>query len=390
MSKFPLSIFTRYLWIGCLVILFPVLRAQESDDPINTQAELAQVRSAIAEVDRWLEQAGRQRPGYESNLRNADLQLQATYRQLESTRLQIRTGEEQQSSLEQEVAGRQDRIGRQSKLLGQTLRSIYYGGRQSDLKLVMNQENPATVARMLYYQQRIADSRQTAISSYRSDLRLLASSMTALKLAGEALDREQEQLAAQTRKLSELLELRKQSLAALDAEIASQAARRERLEADRNTLEALLRRIDEATASIPRPDTGQAFATLQGQLPWPAQGRLLSQFDDPYGDGSLRRQGVVIEDSAGNPVQAIHSGRVVFADWLRGYGLLTIVDHGDGYMSLYGYNQSLAKAAGDWVNAGEILARVGNSGDQSLDGVYFEIRHNGRPVNPLRWCRSLR
>ncbi|MGH8360512.1 MAG: murein hydrolase activator EnvC family protein, partial [Pseudomonas sp.] len=131
------------------------------------------------------------------------------------------------------------------------------------------------------------------------------------------------------------------------------------------------------------------FASARGKLPWPVDGRLLSRFGETRGDDTLaKRDGVMISAGAGTQVHAIHGGRVVFADWLRGAGLLVILDHGNGYLSLYGHNQTLLKAAGDVVKAGESISTVGNSGGQDTPALYFAIRQQGRPSDPAQWCRT--
>ncbi|THG71716.1 peptidase M23, partial [Pseudomonas sp. A-1] len=130
------------------------------------------------------------------------------------------------------------------------------------------------------------------------------------------------------------------------------------------------------------------FAQARGRLPWPVDGQLLARFGAPRGDARLKWDGVLIGAAAGTRVRAIHDGRVVFADWLRGAGLLVIVDHGGGYLSLYGHNQTLLKAAGDLVKAGEAIATVGTSGGQDTPALYFAIRQQGQPSDPLRWCRA--
>ena len=133
----------------------------------------------------------------------------------------------------------------------------------------------------------------------------------------------------------------------------------------------------------------QPFGKLKGKLPWPVVGKPSNRFGRYRNGTSLRWQGLTIPSTEGNRVEAIHSGRIVFADWLRGSGLLVIIDHGDGYMSLYAHNQSLLKEIGDWVNPGDTIATVGNSGGQQRSGLYFEIRHNGKPTDPKRWCKRV-
>jgi septal ring factor EnvC (AmiA/AmiB activator) len=132
-------------------------------------------------------------------------------------------------------------------------------------------------------------------------------------------------------------------------------------------------------------DTEEPFAGLKGKLAWPVQGRLAGDYGQPRGTGPVKWNGVLLEAAAGVPVRAVYHGRVAFADWLQGLGLLVIVDHGAGYMSLYGHNEALLKESGDWVEPGEPIAQVGDTGGQTRPGLYFEIRYNGEPVNPHPW-----
>jgi septal ring factor EnvC (AmiA/AmiB activator) len=137
------------------------------------------------------------------------------------------------------------------------------------------------------------------------------------------------------------------------------------------------------------PVTEEPFASRKGELAWPAKGRIGARFGSARGVGRLYWDGVLIEAPEGGEVRSVHYGRVAFADWLRGFGLLLIIDHGDGYMTLYGYNQSLFKETGEWVEAGEVIAQVGRSGGRSTSGVYFGIRHNGEPIDPKKWCKKI-
>ena len=170
-------------------------------------------------------------------------------------------------------------------------------------------------------------------------------------------------------------------LAQLETETRSNEAQRKRLLRDRNRLQELLQEL----AIRAEKDDGQDFAARKGALPWPVGGEILSSFGQSRADGRLRWQGTYIGTEPGAQVRAVHRGRVVFAEWLRGFGLLTIVDHGDNYMSLYGYADVLLKQPGDRVESGEQIANSGRSGGQNTDGLYFEIRQAGKPVNPAAW-----
>ena len=382
----PASVISSVIRAGLLAASLLCVHVRAADDPVDTVAELATVRQAIEEIDAWLDQASTQRPQYEQQLHDTELQLQDIYQQLTAARLQIADTEFELVRLEQQSEQLETQLTSASSLMQEQLRSVYMNGQQSQLKLILSQEDPAIASRMLYYHQIIARSRLEQIEEFRSTLEDLAQVRQQLDSSRQLLTRQQDAMQVQNLALADLRSQRQQALRQFDEEISAQTSRREQLIADRSTLEALLEQINRAVESLPSPRESRDFATLQGSIPWPANGSLLSEFDDPYGDGSLRRQGVVIAGEDGAPVRAVHGGRIVFADWLRGYGLMTIIDHGDGYLSLYGYNRNLELPAGSRVNAGDIVAKIGNSGGQTQTGVYFEIRHNGRPVNPLDWC----
>ena len=160
------------------------------------------------------------------------------------------------------------------------------------------------------------------------------------------------------------------------------------LQLDQVELQRVLDMIEEALVNLELPDEYRAFGELRGDMPWPLQGKRRNRFGQSRNSGNLRWQGVTIAAPEGSTVQAIHHGRVVYADWLRGSGLLLILAHGDGYMSLYAHNQTLLREVGEWVSAGSAIATVGDSGGQQSAALYFEIRHNGKPQNPTRWCKG--
>jgi len=232
--------------------------------------------------------------------------------------------------------------------------------------------NRARAEKMRAIRQRMSDLAETEKDIQREELML-----------AQLHDEQQRELAALNRNQVE----RQAVVAQLTRELQDQGQQLDRLQTDERELKTLIRGIEEALADIPAEHPQQQrFARLRGQLPWPAAGRITYTFGAPK-LGSLRWDGVMISAPEGREVRAVHHGRVAFADWLRGFGLLLIVDHGDGYMTLYGHNQSLFKEAGDWVDVNEPVALVGSSGGREQSGVYFGIRHQGRPVNPAKWCR---
>jgi septal ring factor EnvC (AmiA/AmiB activator) len=174
----------------------------------------------------------------------------------------------------------------------------------------------------------------------------------------------------------------------LTAEMASRGGELSRLQDDRDGLQALIEQINRVIADIPELEDLTPFTDAKGGMPWPVAGNLLTQYGQTYGNGQLRRQGIIIGTDAGSPVRAIHPGRVVFSDWLRGSGNLLVVDHGNAYISLYAHTQQLIKHSGDWVNRGEPVAISGTDGGSGEPGIYFEIRRNSQTVNPVEWLEQ--
>lgn len=285
-------------------------------------------------------------------------------------------------------------IEAQRRQLGREVRMSFLMGRQERLKLVLNQEDPARLSRMLAYYEYLQRRRVARISDVRAaverlDLNRRQMEQEQTRLDAVLLEQEINRQRLEVRQIE-----REQVLARLDADIRKRGGEVARLERDRKRLTGLLDRLQreqerreaERDIEVEARIQQRRFGKLKGKLSWPAQGRINAGFGAPKGSG-LRWDGALIAAPAGNEVSVIHGGRVVFADWLKGYGLLMIVDHGDGYMSLYGYNQSLFRSAGDWVTAGEVIGVVGNSGGRSQPALYFGIRHKGKPVDPARWCK---
>ena len=178
------------------------------------------------------------------------------------------------------------------------------------------------------------------------------------------------------------------AVAKLNDSIRDKGEKLKQKERDRQELEKLLAAIEEAVVNLEVPEDFQAFGKARGKMPWPIKGKPSNRFGKSRNEGKMRWQGVTIPAKEGTTVRAIHHGRVVYSDWLRGSGLLLIIDHGDGYMSLYAHNQSLLRDVGEWVSAGTPISTVGDSGGLERSALYFEIRHQGKPTDPARWCRG--
>ena len=358
--------------------------AQESANP----RELKRLQAAIATLQQELKQVRGKHSALESQLQRDEVAIG-------KLRLAIEDNNNKRKLLTAELAQlreRQQRLEQQRKtqqgLIAAQLRSAYQLGNEKSLKVLLNQEDPALISRAMTYLAYFNRARLQQIASFNTtiaELRALEPDIIATSLelqrAGEKLANDQAQLADQQQS-------RERTLASLASSISSKKAKLEQYQKDRARLEALLNTVEDVTRTFATIDDAQPFAKRKGKMKWPAGGKLINRFGSRRQDGGLKWQGVEIRSKAGAQVKAIHHGRVVFADWFGGQGLLIIIDHGDGYMSLYGHNQSLLKATGDWVGTGEPIAQVGTSGGRSEPGLYFEIRHKGKANNPASWCRS--
>jgi len=270
--------------------------------------------------------------------------------------------------------------------LAQQLRAAYMIGREEPLKLLLNQQDPARAGRMFAYYSYFGRARAGVIAAIDTDIRALATLDAQLAADEQRLDDLQ---TATTDELAQLETARAQRDAALltikaDSRNSSQAL--QRLQAQQGALTALLRDLKRALAPFPS-DANGAFGNLRGRLTWPVGGHLAARFGQVRA-GGLKWDGMLIDTERGADVRAVYRGRVIYADWLPGLGLLTIIDHGEGYLSLYGHNDRLYKAVGDTVSAGDVIAASGDSGGSSRPQLYFEIRKGSRPVDPGPWFRQ--
>jgi septal ring factor EnvC (AmiA/AmiB activator) len=388
---------TRYkksalLLVSALTLaLFAWAGPPQDTDTANYQtksAELENLRNRIETLRHSLEGAQQQQGDLRTRLADAEQAIAALDARLKEYDAQLQTHTRRLNELEAEKRRLQDEIDTQSAALGRQLRAAYILGRQDDLKILLNQEDPARLGRQLVYYDYLNRARMRRIENYSVNLKQLAAVTESIGHQVATL----ETLQTAQREERQLLELGQQTrtklLAGLNSEIGAKNEELTRLLEDERRLQALLPTLQQSAAAHEPETSGDpaAFATLKGKLPWPSQGPLIAHYDSPRLGGQLKWRGVLIQAAEGAAVRAIAAGRVVFADELRGFGLLVIIDHGDGYMSLYGYNRELHKKAGDRVEAGETIAAVGLNGAEEPAGLYFEIRAHGEPSNPAQWC----
>ncbi|MBZ2189241.1 peptidoglycan DD-metalloendopeptidase family protein [Alcanivorax sp. JB21] len=348
-------------------------------------AQLRELRERIQALQQTQQRDLRRRDQLANELREREIEVSRLARQGEQLRNETRQAEQRLAELREQQLRMAAEQSTQLRWLELTVRTAYMSGREPLMKLLLSQEEPDQVARLLRYHEYFQRARHTRLHELQDELKALLAVSLEVSDARDKLYQRREAVSRQQKELEKARAERATALARLNRRVDEQKGQLSSLREDEARLDKLLQDMNRAISDIPADIGGKPFGDLAGQLPWPVEGRTRVSFGARR-DGGMRWNGVLLDASAGTPVQAIHPGRVVYADWLRGYGLIIIVDHGQGYLSLYGHNQSLMRDVGDWVAQGDVLARAGDSGGMNTSGVYFEIRHKGQPVNPDRWC----
>ncbi len=284
---------------------------------------------------------------------------------------------------------KQQHINSQKRSLESQVKAAFGMGKNEKLKLMLNQQNPALSNRMMIYYQYLNNARLNKIDRFKQDLQALETLKKTQTEAKQQLNEKLKQRQSQRQFFLSTKNDRKALLVKLNKKIVINKQQLSQFKKNEKRLKRLILSLQQVMDEFPM-DEGSvlAFAKLKGKLAWPSKGRIIKKFGAKRSDS--RWDGVLIKAKEGVNIRAVTRGRVVFADWLRGYGLLSIIDHGKGYMTLYAFNQSLYKSVGEWVDPGTIIASVGRSGGQSDAGLYFGIRYQGKPVNPIKWCKKIR
>jgi septal ring factor EnvC (AmiA/AmiB activator) len=363
--------------------------ALQADDKLTkaqAESQLKQLKSDISSLQSGLERARTSLTDEQKALKLVDLEIQTStleLRKLQTTRLQHTR---ELSDLEEEQQNYLQSLDSRRKLLAEQILEAYRLGRESRLKLVLNQDSPATLSRTLAYYDYFSRSQASRITELKQVLDTLDQMQTNINIELSALDEVQSK---QQLILDEMTGQRQQRQVIIDElsnQIGTDESRLAELKANRQDLEILLEKLSNVLADIPA-DLGKRRgpADLKGKMPMPVKGRVKYAYGQPRSAG-LRWHGWMIGATSGSEVKTIAYGRVAFSDWLRGYGLIIIIDHGDGFMSLYANNESLLNEVGDWVEAGATISTVGTSALNG-NGLYFEIRKNGKAMDPSVWLK---
>ncbi|WP_372693912.1 murein hydrolase activator EnvC [Immundisolibacter sp.] len=399
-----------------VVLLLCGITPARADEAAQAKSRLERLTEELGQAVGTLRKQLFERDNLRERLAEADRQVAQVNARLRQTQAEVNAVEQRLRELRTQQEAAQADIERRRHTLARSLALAARGGAGDRLKLLLKQQDPTVLARHLRYQRYLAQAQVTRLETLQAQLDRFAERELQIAADADTLAQRQQDLERQQQQLAARREERKALLARAEEQVNRGEQRVQALEKDRRELNALLRDIARRAArerereqerqrarrdktpadgaklgplvsAEPTPTlSGQRFSALRRRLPWPISGRLKANYGSSRASGRTRWDGVVIDAKPGASVRSIHAGKVVYADVLGGYGLLVIVDHGEGYMSLYGYNDAVLKRPGQRVRGGEVIATVGDRGDAS--GVYFEIRHRGKPVNPAAWCGS--
>jgi septal ring factor EnvC (AmiA/AmiB activator) len=384
-----------------LIFLFPATVLGNSD--AVKQEELKELRGRIQSLQEELEQANEDRSEVADALKKSERRISDVNRGLRDLESRQRNLSRNIKQLNEDTRITQSEIADQQKRLAALIKERYIQGGGDAVKLLLNGQNPGEVARNLEYYGYIGRARAELIRQHRDSLRRLRTLQEKTRQQNDDLTQIRQDRVAQKKTLETEKGTRQQVLYKLSEQIRQQRKEIDTLARDERRLTRLIEKLARLAAARPKPAAAKSgqkvekvadsslagldFDRLKGKLALPVAGEILHKFGQSREGGGPAWKGVFIRARQGQEVRVVGSGRVAFADWLRGFGNLLIVDHGDGYLSLYSNNESLYKQPGEPVRAGDVVAAVGATGGQDETGLYFELRHQGKPFDPLVWVR---
>ena len=371
----------------CLVAAFGNAMATETGEVTNYQVKLERLQKSIQKIQEHLKGTKTRRSHLLTDLNQLESNISSNAIALKTTENKVQKLHDLIRQLKKDLTLLNEQLSKQKAVLAEQMRAAYKLGSQQQLKMLLNQQNPTDMGRIQVYFDYLNRAREQEISKF---IQSIETKLKKEQELAQALDSQKTALnerKQQKRELQKQRLKRNQLLAQLDIKIKNQEQTLTELETSRDKIEDLLTSLGQLLADIPAaPGELKPFNQQKGRLPWPVQGPILARYGQTKNRGGLKWNGVLIGSPYGTPIRTISHGRVAFADWLQGFGFITIIDHGDGFMSLYGHSESLFKQAGDWVAAGDVIATAGDSGGQPTSGLYFEIRSRGKPIDPNNWC----
>jgi len=370
------------------LLLLMLLSTIASADNKETKQQLDSVKTEIEALNQDLSKNKKSKAALYEQLKKQSRSVSELNKDLLILEQNIKRKKQQLAELERQVSSQQQSHTQQLEALNDQIRTSFINGKPSVIKVLLNQHNPATLARTSQYFHYYHQARQQQLEKITSTLTNLSLDQKNLYSAQKQQQRLYEQQSQKKKQLHSKTKQRQTTLALLEGKINDQGSRLSALHEQEKSLKALLASLNKPKAKTPTsqiPYKGSSFGQRSGSLPWPLKGKIVARYGSSRNVGKLTWQGILISSAPGTNIVASAPGKVIFADWLRGFGLLIIIDHGDQYMTLYGNNETLLKQVGDTVSTGELIAQSGDKGVRQHAGLYFEVRHKGSPTNPLKW-----
>ena len=371
----------KVYFLLALLSFSPTLLAEITD---QQKLELKLLKSSILKLQNTLIRSNEQKVQLEIDFKEIEIKISKIDRNIRILNSKIATTVNNISEKEIEQISIKRRIAQQNEIIIQQLRSASQLGHQEPIKLLLNQEDPVKLARMFKYYDYFIHARSHKILEYTRDITDLSEIIDGIKQDKFSLVTSKEKLKIEQQSAKLHLKERTQILKRLTNDITEDETRLRKLKIQRAGLQALIDAVSDIVSSVKMTNQHRPFKSLKGNLSWPIKGKLINNFGSKR-SGSVRWNGWLIKANKGTSVKTVHEGRVVFSDYLRGFGLMLILDHGDGFMTLYGHNQELLKDTGEWVNPKDEIAKAGNTGGLTESALYFEVRHQGQPKNPKIW-----
>jgi murein hydrolase activator len=361
--------------------------ASELDDSAQAKAKLSVVRARIADLANRLGDELKKRDALSARLREAELVITAKRRRLDTLRAAEAAAERRRSELRMEQGRDQMTLQAERAALTEQVRAAYMIGRQEELKLLLNQSNPASLGRTLAYYGYFARERSDKIDTIQSQMMRLQQLVAQIDQQSAQLKTLENDAGREMAGLEHARANRAAALAELTKQVASGNQELANLKREEQAVESLVADLARVMQDFP-VDATQSFDRMRGKLPWPVQGRVTAHYQEQHANSApgMRWNGEMIEAVRGAKVRAPYFGRVVYADWLQGLGLLLIIGHSGGYMTLYGHAEVLYKSVGDWVAPGDVIAALSDSG--AAPQLYFEIREGRKTVDPRVWLKA--
>ena len=351
----------------------------------NEKTKLKKISQKITQLKIDVSKKKLKQDNLQDELRSLEKQINQINQRLYVLKRQINQQQKLLRPLQKQQVQLQTKLGKQRGALAKQIQAAYQTGNSSAWQLLLSQQQPSNVGRINSYYQAINKARQNLIESFMQNLAAIKANQAKINTVIAKLQQLQQARRNEQKVLRQKLSNRKVLLKRIAKQIQTSQQRIANLQANKKQLQGVVNNLaaEKNLAAL----TGVSFAKLKGRLPWPSKGRVVRNYGQIY-DGRLRSNGVLISAKADTPVRAIASGKVVFANWLRGYGNMVIVTHKGGYMTLYGHNNALLVTVGQNIVPGQEIALMGNSGGLINPGLYFEIRYRGQTRNPAQWCHS--